>query len=218
MRGAPRGVDLDGEWFSERTDIKADWLPWRPVDWHHGGDETMARTVIGKADHLVMDEDGWWVEVWLKHGEKRLELIRRLAEQAAQTGKAAIFGSSESIRGFVRKASTGEILAWPYWRQTLSTSPQNTLSVIRPLKAQLDDLVSEGLPVGEAFWSDIEAAMRDLGDDLRSTSRVEVGAKAGRVYAAANESELQAALAALQEAADRLQAALSRQSQRKEPA
>src|SRR6185369_12323975 len=111
-KGTPRGVDLDGEWFSERTDIKADWLPWRPVDWHHGGDETMARTVIGKADHLTMDEDGWWVEVWLKHGERRLELIRRLAEQAAQTGKAAIYGSSESIRGFTKITPDGEILVW----------------------------------------------------------------------------------------------------------
>lgn len=209
--GTPRGVDLDGEWFSERTDIKADWLPFRPVDWHHGGDAKMGRTVIGKADHLVMDEEGWWVDVWLKHGEKRLDLIRRLAEQAAQTGKAAIFGSSESVSGFVRKAASGEILVWPYWRQTLSTSPQNTLSVIRPLKATFDDLVSEGASPGAAFWSDIEVAMRDLGADLRATSRGELGAKAGRVLRADNEKDVQAALAALEEAMARMSAVLGRQ-------
>ena len=31
-RPGTRGVDLDGEYFSERTDIKADWLPFRPTD------------------------------------------------------------------------------------------------------------------------------------------------------------------------------------------
>src|SRR6478735_8974554 len=83
----PRGVDLDGETFTERTDIKAAWFPTRPVDWHHGGDVTLGRTVIGKAANLTMDEDGWWVDVWLNHGERRLDLIKRLAEQAQSTAR-----------------------------------------------------------------------------------------------------------------------------------
>lgn len=203
--GTP-GVDLDGEWFSPRTDIKADWLPFRLVDWHHGADRTMSRTVIGKAQNLVMDEDGWWVDVWLKHGEKRLDLIRLLAERGAQ-----VFGSSESVPGLTRKATTGEILVWPYWRQTLSTSPQNTLSVIRPLKATLDDLASEGVSPSAAFWSDIEAAMRNLGSDLRATSRGELGAKAGRVLNASNEADLRAALAALEQAMAHASAVIGRQ-------
>lgn len=206
-----RGVDLDREWFSARTDIKADWLPYRLVDWHHGHDSRMERTVIGKADNLVMDDDGWWVDVWLKHGEKRLDLIRRLAQMAQDSGKAAIYGSSESVPGLTRKADTGEILDWPYFRQTLSTSPQNTHSIIRPLKAQLDDLVSEGIAPGAAFWSDIEDAVRNLGDDLRSTPRGEIGAKAGRVLNATNESDLRAALAALEEATERFRGVLASQ-------
>ena len=34
----PGGVDLDGETFTHRTDIKPDWFKARPVDWHHGKD------------------------------------------------------------------------------------------------------------------------------------------------------------------------------------
>jgi hypothetical protein len=158
-----RGVDLDGEFFSERTDIKPAWLKARPVDWHHGNDTTLGRDVIGKAVDPVMDEDGWWVTVWLDHGAKRLNLIKRLAERGAQ-----LFGSSESVAGMVRKAKTGEILEWPYWRQTLSTSPQNTHSVIRPMKAVLGDL--PGLDPSPAFWADIAPALADLADDLRLTS------------------------------------------------
>jgi hypothetical protein len=202
----PRGIDIDGETFTERTDIKAAWFDSRPTDWHHGGDVTMGRTVIGKAVNLVMEEDGWWVDVWLKHGEKRLELIRKLADRGAQ-----LFGSSESAPGLVRKAKTGEILVWPYIRQTLSTSPQNTHSILRPLKAVL-----EGAAPNAAFWSDIEQAISDLSGDLRGTSRGDLDAKAGRVLAARNESDLRAALAALEEAMARANAVLQRQPEYKE--
>lgn len=201
-----KGVDLDGEWFSERTDIKPDWLPFREVDWHHGNDDTFRRTVIAKADNLVMEEDGWWVDVWLKHGEKRLELIRKLAERGAQ-----IFGSSESVAGMVKKADTGEILVWPYWRQTLSTSPQNTHSVLRPLKAALEDAVNEYTP-SPSFWADIEASMRDLGADLRLTSLVgDVAAKSGRVHSAADIEALNKALEAFDVAYSHVRKVLDRQ-------
>lgn len=163
---APRGADLDGEWFSPRTDIKPDWLKARAVDGHHGGDATMRREVIGKAVDPVMEDDGWWVTVWLDHGARRLDLIRRLADRGAR-----LFGSSESVAGETAKAATGEILRWPYWRQTLSTSPQNTHSVLRPLKAVLDEALGDMYPaVTPAFWRDITARAVGSAADLRRTS------------------------------------------------
>lgn len=200
---APRGVDLDGEWFSERTDIKAGWLDVRLVDWHHGVDGLLKRDVIGKADNLRMEDDGWWVDVWLEHGSKRLDLIKRLAERGAQ-----LFGSSESAAGMTKTdKATGEILVWPYMRQTLSTSPQNTHSIIRPLKAVL-----EGTTPSVTFWSDIEAAMRDLGSDLRLTSLGDDGAKAGRVLSTVNESDLTEAMEAADKALAKLRAVVARQT------
>ncbi len=196
-----KGVDLDGEWFSERTDIKADWFTERLVDWHHGNDPVLKRTVIAKADNLVMEEDGWWVDVWLKHGENRINLIKRLAERGAQ-----IFGSSESMPGMVKKASTGEILVWPYVRQTLSTSPQNTHSVLRPFKAVLEGTAPTG-----AFWSDIEAQVRDLGSDLRLTSMGDDVAKAGRVLSAVNVNDLEAAIEAANQVLEVLRSVRGRQ-------
>ena len=193
----PRGVDVDGETFTERTDIKPGWLTERIVDWHHGADRTLGRTPLGKAVDPIMDEDGWWVTVWMNHGERRVELIRRLAE------RAPIFGSSESIAGQTRKAETGEILLWPYWRQTLSTSPQNTKSVLRPLKASIDDLYATGGTPTDAFWADIVADLTDLRADLHRTSVSDDAAKAGRVLSAMNE-------AALRKAIDELAAVLAK--------
>lgn len=202
---APRGVDLDGEWFSERTDIKASWLPVRAVDWHHGADQTLKREVIGKAGNLRMEEDGWWVDVWLEHGSRRLDLIRRLAEKGAQ-----LFGSSESVQGMTRKARTGEILQWPYWRQTLSTSPQNTHSILRPLKAALEDAVTDYAP-SPSFWADLTANLDTLGVSLRGPSdQGDHGAKAGRVLSSVNEQALRKALEALDLTVGELNAVLAK--------
>src|SRR3972149_11136293 len=37
----PRGIEIDGETFTERTDIKAAWFDSRPTDWHPGSDVPM---------------------------------------------------------------------------------------------------------------------------------------------------------------------------------
>lgn len=212
--GTP-GVDVDRQWFSRRTDIKPDWLPFRPTDFHHGVDPKMGRTVLGKAIDLGRfdgaspepDDDGWWVTVWLDRGQRRLRLIQQLADQGAQ-----LFGSSETLPGLgtvkARDGSVvpwsakvpGEIMSWPYWRQTLSTSPQNTHSVIRPLKATLDEIDAAGEQPSATFWSDVEDALRSLGHSLRTSSDVGGSrAKAGR----SSESEIRASLLRWENAMDR---------------
>jgi hypothetical protein len=179
------GVDIDGEWFSPRTDIYGTYSQLRStrdrlVDFHHGLDPTgmMGNTIIGKSIlDPDPDEDGWWVDVWLKAGEKRLSLIKRLVERGAQ-----LFGSSQAA---YKKADpdTGEILEWPFYIETLSTSPQNTYSVLRPaMKAALD---SADLDVSEAL-RDFIRQVDNLGTDLPATLARdgvsgERAAKAGRV-------------------------------------
>jgi len=184
--GAPRGVDVDREWFSERTDFKLDWFPFRLVDWHHRQDTTSKADILGKAIDPEVEDDGVWVTVWLKHGERRVNLIRKLAEQGQ------VFGSSESVPNLVRKASTGEILTWPYVRQALSTSPQNTLSVIRPLKATLDDMAATGDAPTATFFDDLTTFLDTLGTSSET-------GKAGRIVAARNEARLREAREAMDE-------------------
>jgi hypothetical protein len=163
----------------------------------------MGRRVLGKATDLVEDDMGWWVDVWLKHGEERVNLIKRIAE------RGTVFGSSGSVPSMAKIKTTkgdivpwrrnipGEIVAWPYIEQTLSTSPVNTLSVLQPAKASLEDFDAAGIAVPDpvrSLLSDLDA----LGSSLLAPSFVgEEAAKAGRVLSARNEKALREALAKL---------------------
>ncbi len=182
---SPIGVDRDGEWFSSRTDIKPHWFSTRVVDWHHRTDKRVGNAVIGKAVDLEEDEDGWWVKVWLNRQAAELRLVEKLVARGGQ-----LFGSSESAKGMTEKADTGEILQWPYLYQTLSPTPRNILSVIRPLKATLHEYSVEGIPPTASFFEDLAGYLDDLAtrpsDDLTGES----DAKAGRVLAARNEVRL----------------------------
>jgi hypothetical protein len=189
--GPLKGRDLDGEFFTRRTDIKPDWFKERPVLWHHGQDSYMGDTVIGKATDLTLEDDGWWVDVWINHGEKRAELVKRLA------GKASLYGSSGTI-SYLRKATkAGEITVWPYIEQTLTTSPQNQFSVAKPAKALIDDYASAFIPLHGPVKAFLESVhdLDNLGADLPLTSaQGDVAAKAGRVLSSRNEKALREAL------------------------
>ena len=203
--GAPRGADLDRQWLSERTD----WgTPPKSVEvtWHHGQDRTLAREVIGKAGDLTFDEDGGWVTVWLDHGRRRTRLIKQLAEAAKDDPEVDIYGSSEAPTGTARvragKAELpwrrdipGEITRWWYSGQALSTSPQNTNSILTPLKATLADLASDEISPTAAFYDDLARFLDNLGSDPAPTpaSAGDGGAKAGRVLASRNEARLREA-------------------------
>lgn len=200
--GAPRGVDMDRQWFAEDTDFGKP--PRRvPVTWHHGLDAKMGKAALGEAGDLEWDDEGGWVTVWMKHGDRRVNLVRRLAEKGA-----AIFGSSEASPGGQIRAGKavlpwhrdvpGQIVRWHYSGQTISSSPQNTLSVLRPMKATLDELKAGTLDPTAAFFDDLAGFMDNLATRPAIDPTGEMAAKAGRVLAARNEAKLREALAAMQ--------------------
>lgn len=208
------GVDLDGHYFDEQTDIYGPYKALREtrdrlVDWHHsyappygraqGPTGGLTGTIIGKA---VLDaepeEDGWWVDFWVKAGQKRTSLIRQLAERGAQ-----LFGSSQIVPGSGKiNNSTGHIERWPMVLETLTTSPQNTLSTFRTAKAVLDEADDADISLSGSF-RELLATFDNLGADLSLTSYPDgdagdVTAKAGRVLAAHHERSLRELTDALQ--------------------
>jgi hypothetical protein len=200
-----KGMDLDGEFFTPKTDVMPELFPVKPTFWHHGDDTFVGPVVIGKAENPMMDEDGWWVDQWLKAGERRVGLVRALSEKGAQ-----LFGSSQPLSRGVKIAKTGEILRWPWAEQTLSTSPQNTLAAFRPAKALLADFDSAEIELAAPLRS-LLSRLDDLSADLDPTSeRGEGTAKAGRVYSARNLADFDAALEELEQVLQRIRGVTDR--------
>ena len=215
-----KGRDLDGEYFDPRTDIYGPYAGLRSsrerlVDFHHSakppspryGDDTgmMSGHFLGKSIlDPNPDEDGWWVDLWFERGNRRVALVEALAKRGAQ-----LYGSSQPLGKAVIEPD-GHIAVWPHWLQTISTTPQNTYSVIRPkaLLTGIETLLSSP----DNHWSDIEAGLRSLGASLQGPSETsDLGAKAGRVLSSANEADLRDALEAFRSALDRMETVMRRQ-------
>jgi hypothetical protein len=158
------GKDLDGEFFSPRTDIKADWFDRRPLVWHHNLDGTMkADPVMGTADDTEKSDEGWWSTIWLDRSHQYWAQVDALL----RAGK--VFGSSGSLHTFVKTdRKTGEILVWPYIEQTLTPTPANPYSRIVPAKAIAHfDAANLILPPSvRGLLSDLDSQQADLRPDL----------------------------------------------------
>lgn len=206
--GAPRGVDLDGEWFDAETDLIDGHKALmdsreRVVDWHHRQDPTglMKGAILG---HVLMDatpeDEGIWADFWANAGEKRRELIARL-----ERGGVPLYGSSEAA--YKKASDNGHIDVWPMIRHTITTTPQNTYAVLPPLKAFLTAPTLEDLPADaiKALLVGLDATTSEL---LLSSPSAAVTAsalagdgavKAGRVLSKKNLDRAQAAIDLLSE-------------------
>ena len=209
--GAPRGADLDRQWFSERTDFGPPLKGWVDVDWHHGNDpwanlgKAHPQEIVGKAGELEWDDDGGWVKVWLDAGRRRTRLIKALAEAAEGDDEVNIYGSSEGIQGSGRVRTIrgqevgwrprlpGEITRWRYAKQTLSTSPQNTKSILVPVKATLEDIFDGTLAADDSYRDALARWLDDLVAHPAPDPTGNGEAKAGRVLSGRNEARLREA-------------------------
>ena len=161
----PLGFDMDGEFFSKNTDIKPDWFDRRPLVWHHNLDGTMkADPVIGTADDLDEEDDGWWSTLWLDRQHRYFAQIDDLLS------KGKMYGSSGTIPTFHRmNAKTGEILSWPFIEQTLTPIPSNRLSRTVPAMKAVKHFEEANIGLAPALrdiLTDLDSQPADLPDDL----------------------------------------------------
>lgn len=205
-----KGLDLDGEYFDERTDFYGPYPELkasrdRLVDFHHAtfldrtgtpAEQAVKGAIMGRVvldDHFEEPDWGFaglWGDFWANAGERRRSLIAHLEQQGH-----ALYGSTQPVPGGVRRGKAGHIEVWPIQYHTISTSPQNTYAIVPPLKAAL---LSEEVSIGalRAFGAHLDS----LGDSLRGPSGMgDDGAKAGRVFSRRNEADLEALMRELED-------------------
>lgn len=212
--GSPDDRDLDGEYFTKGTDFALDWFPTggRPSLYHHGFDDALKLSVVGRqVEHEVHDE-GIWAQVQLDRAARYRKTIDRLVEEGA------LGYSSGSIGHLASKSAEGAITVWPWVELSLTPTPANprtgihyvkastaiehvlevesdTAPIVKAVLAAIDD--NDSSPAGEPFATHSDrvlAEVKALADRARSIR--EVRAKSGRVLSSANRARLQALIEA----------------------
>ena len=135
--GPLKGKDLQGEYFSQRTDACENWFKTRPILYHHGLDDTIKAIVIGHDTATKVLDNGRWIQAQL---DKSMAYWKELAQLIKQ-GK--VFFSSGAVPHLVEKAVDGELLRWPWVETSLTVSPANPLAMINSMKA-MEDLKAIG--------------------------------------------------------------------------
>jgi hypothetical protein len=121
--GGLRGLDLDGEYFSERTDVGLDRDSVIPVLWHHDLDPTkFIRGEIGKACNWRQTPDGWLADIDLDDDRAGVHAIRMLSTFTP------LYVSTSAYPAFVERDGP-HLRRWRVKELSLTTSPQNVLAV-----------------------------------------------------------------------------------------
>jgi hypothetical protein len=121
--GGPNGgKDLDGEFFSPRTDTGLEDVGRIGLYWHHTKDTVTRR--IGYAEGWRKASDGWWCDVVVD--DARLAGPLRNMAEAGQ-----LFASSGAVSHLVVREPGGHLSRWPVGELSLTGRPSNSLAVAR---------------------------------------------------------------------------------------
>ena len=123
--GLHNGRDLDGQYFSVKTNFCLDWFTDRPLLYHHGLDEDAGTTVVGRVKTYDFNAEGGWADMQLDRSHKFYSAIRDLVTK----GKLSL--SSGAMSHLVEEnTKTGEITCWPWVEESLTPTPANLSAVV----------------------------------------------------------------------------------------
>ncbi|MAU09637.1 MAG: hypothetical protein CL607_07440 [Anaerolineaceae bacterium] len=109
--------DLEGEYFTQDTDLGIGWYDRRPVLYHHGLDGHLKAAVIGQIDRLQPDHVGIWAEAQLDLRQRYVQVVNHLVE------RGLLSWSSGSLPHLVQVAEDGRIVRWPIVEGSLTPTP-----------------------------------------------------------------------------------------------
>jgi hypothetical protein len=127
--------DLQGEYFTQKTDFALDWYEARPMLYHHGLDGDLKAAVIGHIEHLRLDEIGIWAEAQLDLRQRYIRAVQRLVD------KGILHWSSGSLAHLVEVDGNGEIKRWPLVEGSLTPTPaEPRLTDVQTIKSAYEML------------------------------------------------------------------------------
>lgn len=180
--GSPAEKDLQGEYFTPKTDLALDWYPQRPILYHHGLDGAVKSEVVGVIDTLKTDDAGVWAEGQLNTSNRYWQAIRGLI------AKGVLSWSSGSLPHLVETAADGFIKRWPLVEGSMTPTPAEPRQTdITMLKAAYKSL---GLDVSHLKLEGNEAGGASEGQTAEGAN--DTGHAGDETSAGATSSESQA--------------------------
>ena len=159
--GPIKGRDMDGECFTEQTDIVLNVGDKRPVTYYHGfgpddpQEKQTPPVIIGEATYTGKDARGHWFDLALDDEE---ELALRLLAAGVDGVKA----SSGAVSHLVRKSAGGIIDVWPVGELALFDvnewrKPANEFAVIEAKAEVFTEAIPEVEETVDAVEDEAEA-------------------------------------------------------------
>jgi len=121
--GPMGGKDLQGEYFTPRTDLALKWFDRRPALFHHGVDPDAEIEPVGVQFETKTLDAGQWAKVQLDKAHRYYDMIADMVRQ----GK--LFFSSGAMPHLVQKGKDGELLRWPWVELSLTPMPANPYAI-----------------------------------------------------------------------------------------
>lgn len=124
--GGPwNGRDLEGEFFSTKTDFMLDFFTGeRPVLFDHGLDEDMDNAIIGRVVEYKATDAGVWTIAQLDRRARYIEKLKELVDRGVLSFSSGAYPALTRVN-----KSTGEIERWPWVELTLTPTPMNPYAV-----------------------------------------------------------------------------------------
>ena len=128
--GGPKQKDLQGDYFTPATELWLDHYKSAPTLFHHGLDDTVGLSQIGRRITAKSDDTGVWVEDWIDKSNRYWAVVEPLLE--AQR----LYYSPGSAPHLIKRAKSGELLSFPIVEDTLTPMPaQYRLRPIEEIEA-----------------------------------------------------------------------------------
>ena len=159
--GPIKGRDMDGECFTEQTDIVLKIGDKRPVTYYHGfgpddpQEKQTPPVIIGEATYTGKDARGHWFDLALDESEP-------LSQRLLTAGVEGVKASSGAVSHLVRKSAGGIIDVWPVGELALFDvnewrKPANEFAVIEAKAEVFTEAIPEVEETVDAVEDEAEA-------------------------------------------------------------
>lgn len=128
--GSSDRKDLQEDYFTPQTWLGLDEYKSVPALFHHGLDEHVGVSVIGRRIKAEVRDTGVWVEDWLDQSSAYWKMVKPLLDAEV------LYYSPGSAPHLVRREEDGELKSYPVIEDTLTPIPaQHRLRPIEQIKA-----------------------------------------------------------------------------------